>query len=140
MGLSIFDKRTAKEMAEAGMLEEKELSGNSEDNDEEGNESNSEEENESGDSYDEDEEQDDDHERVTKKTPRGKRHEDKEAKKVSYLCFHSLKMSSQSDTNLFIPVKERKKASKEEARERRKNKMPKAVKKRKIKTTSKRNG
>jgi RIO kinase 1 len=31
---------------------------------------------------------------------------------------------------------ERKKATKEEAREKRKNKMPKAVKKRKIKTTS----
>ncbi|CAG8485520.1 8143_t:CDS:2 [Paraglomus occultum] len=112
MGLSIFDKKTAKEMAEAGMLEENEVSENSE----EGSESNSEEENSAEDSNDEDEEQDDDHERITKKTPRGKRHEDKEAKR------------------------ERKKASKEEARERRKNKMPKAVKKRKIKATSKRNG
>ncbi|CAI2181788.1 15395_t:CDS:10 [Funneliformis geosporum] len=61
---------------------------------------------------DDSENQESEGERMLKKQSRGKRNEDKEAKK------------------------ERKKVAKEEAREKRKNKMPKAVKKRKIKTTS----
>jgi RIO kinase 1 len=60
--------------------------------------------------------------------PRGHRHEDRDAKKVR--CLSSLSLLRQRSSQ------ERKKAVKEEAREKRKNKMPKAEKKRRIKTTS----
>lgn len=56
---------------------------------------------------------------------RGKRHEDKDAKKVVSL------------TNIFLIIQERKQKVKEEARERRKHKIPKSEKKRKIKLTKK---
>ena len=55
-------------------------------------------------------------------TPRGKRNEDKDAKKVCIAQYYS-------------NVQERKQKVKEEARERRKHKIPKAEKKRKIKVT-----
>ena len=60
-------------------------------------------------------------------TPRGHRHEDREAKKVGILA-KLIQMEWLRDF-----VQERKKAVKTEARERRKNKMPKAEKKRRIK-------
>lgn len=61
-----------------------------------------------------------------RRAPRGHRHEDREAKKVCIL--------RQVDRRwLSVRVQERKKAVKAEARERRKNKMPKAEKMRRVK-------
>jgi len=76
----------------------------------------------SGDERETDEEDEESEEEVDK--PRGKRHEDKDAKKVP----PSIEFSSN--------CKERKQKVKEEARERRKNKIPKAEKKRKVKLTA----
>ena len=61
------------------------------------------------------------------KKPRGHRHEDKEAKKVMHLPYCII-FSFLTDTS-----QERKKAVKEESREKRKQKIPKAEKKKKIK-------
>ncbi|KAG9126639.1 protein kinase rio1 [Ceratobasidium sp. 392] len=58
------------------------------------------------------------------KKPRGKRHEDKDAKKTAH-----------TQLNLNLGSQERKKAAKEEAREKRKHKMPKAEKKRRMKAS-----
>ncbi|CAG8590540.1 12048_t:CDS:2, partial [Ambispora leptoticha] len=88
--------------------------------DEENQDDERDEEQEDGSSESEEQDEDDSKEEEDKtgdkdifaKTPRGKRNEDKEAKK------------------------ERKKIAKDETREKRKNKIPKAVKKRKVKTTS----
>ena len=66
------------------------------------------------------------------KKPRGHRHEDKEAKKV-----RPIEKDNRQD--VYRPqysLQERKKAAKEEAREKRKHKIPKAEKKRKIKATA----
>lgn len=62
--------------------------------------------------------------------PRGFRHEDKEAKKVSAIAARC-RISAE-----LMPSQERKKALKEERREKRKTKMPKAEKARRIKTSS----
>lgn len=64
------------------------------------------------------------------RTPRGHRHEDREAKKV---CSSVHKKNR--DRSLTACFQERKKAVKEDAREKRKHKIPKADKKRKIKNT-----
>ncbi|KAI0076349.1 RIO1-domain-containing protein [Panus rudis PR-1116 ss-1] len=64
--------------------------------------------------------------------PRGHRHEDKDAKKV---CLHSTHFRMAVFTEIRTS-QERKKAAKEEAREKRKHKMPKAEKKRKIKQSA----
>jgi len=80
---------------------------------------------------DETEEDSDDVGRTDKKrAPRGHRHEDKDAKKVRD---HWI----QRNVLLSLAIsKERKKAVKEEAREKRKTKLPKAEKKKRIKQTS----
>lgn len=64
-----------------------------------------------------------------RKAPRGHRHEDREAKKVPCI------MKFVTHRNRPHPLQERKKAVKTEAREKRKQKMPKAEKKRKVKNT-----
>jgi RIO kinase 1 len=66
--------------------------------------------------------------------PRGKRHEDKDAKKVqsAFTCI-SIRQHDSKLNLLFL--QERKKVTKEEAREKRKHKMPKAEKKRRMKST-----
>lgn len=63
--------------------------------------------------------------------PRGHRHEDREAKKVGFSFGASIKLLLTE-----FMAQERKKAVKEEAREKRKNKIPKAEKKKKIKATA----
>ena len=65
-----------------------------------------------------------------RKAPRGHRHEDREAKKV-FCCT----ITSMAYRNWPHPLQERKKAVKVEAREKRKQKMPKAEKKRRVKST-----
>jgi RIO kinase 1 len=67
------------------------------------------------------------------RTPRGHRHEDRDAKKVRVpiTCLQSPLMLT-----LHSNIQERKKAVKEAAKEKRKTKLPKAEKKRKIKATS----
>jgi len=84
-----------------------------------------------GDEDDETEEDSGDVEWTDKKrAPRGHRHEDKDAKKVRDCWI-------QRNVLLSLAIsKERKKAIKEEARERRKTKLPKAEKKKRIKQTS----
>jgi RIO kinase 1 len=83
---------------------------------------------------DEDDEAEEDGDNVEwsdkKRAPRGHRHEDKDAKKVRDYWI-------QRNVLLSLAIsKERKKAVKEEARERRKTKLPKAEKKKRIKQTS----
>lgn len=75
------------------------------------------------------EEEDGDGQFVERK-PRGKRHEDKDVKKVQFID-----ISIGYALNLDITTQERKKAVKEETREKRKHKMPKAEKKRRMKAT-----
>ena len=82
---------------------------------------------EEGDSSGEGEE--DDEKQFDAKTPRGHRHEDREAKKVRHIFLHHGK--SWSDAT----PQERKKAVREAAREKRKTKMPKAEKKKRIKAS-----
>ncbi|KZS95330.1 RIO1-domain-containing protein [Sistotremastrum niveocremeum HHB9708] len=88
----------------------------------------SEEENGEDESDDDTEESDAEGEKFEKSTPRGHRHEDKDAKKVRFFPFPV----HRSDE---LGAQERKKAVKEEAREKRKQKMPKVEKKKKIKNS-----
>lgn len=71
-------------------------------------------------------------EEFVERKPRGHRHEDKEAKKVSIVSSWN---GSHSSSLCFL-LQDRKKQVKEENKERRKQKMPKAEKKRLIKKTS----
>lgn len=70
--------------------------------------------------------------------PRGHRHEDRDAKKVQTFSqlFAYLSHTIDPDSHHYPCVQERKKATKAEAREKRKTKIPKAEKKRKVKTTA----
>ncbi|KAF9932359.1 Serine/threonine-protein kinase RIO1 [Linnemannia zychae] len=99
------------EEASVSVPAEGDAANNDNDDDQDGSDHGDDDENEDEDDDDDDEEYDENDEHF-KKPSRGKRNEDKDAKK------------------------ERKLKSKEEAREKRKNKIPKADKKRKIKSTS----
>ncbi|KIY45582.1 RIO1-domain-containing protein [Fistulina hepatica ATCC 64428] len=77
------------------------------------------------------------------KKPRGHRHEDREAKKVCVFTFpcnltfvYAVAHQRFVDCDLTRDIQERKKATKTEARERRKNKIPKADKKKSIKRST----
>ncbi|KIJ62642.1 hypothetical protein HYDPIDRAFT_94239 [Hydnomerulius pinastri MD-312] len=76
------------------------------------------------------EETEGDKEDVEPRAPRGHRHEDRDAKKV-----HTLDNLILNGRPTSIIFQERKKAVKAETREKRKNKMPKAEKKRKVKNS-----
>jgi hypothetical protein len=79
MGLTVFDRETARELANSGVLDEKDASDIDEDDD------SLEEEEESEEMTDVEERSED--EEMAKKPLRGHRHEDKEAKKVKRRWF-----------------------------------------------------
>lgn len=89
----------------------------------------------SSDDDDDEEDSEDDESRFEKGTPRGKRFEDKDQKKVSYHPSFVLRMPA-SQGHQLTSCQEHKMAVKEEKREKRKEKIPKHIKKKLINSSS----